>query len=212
VFHYAFPLIWHYAASIVCENAPLACYRPGRLAASLRDWPDEELEKIRIVLRKLTALRIDNHHDAEDLVQETMATMTAKCNGIEFEKGLLIWGMAILRRKIGNYYRRTRRYAPLDELKSTAGWAQAGIARPAEQESQLLYAELCSLLNETLANFPPRERMALELHLAGCPAREIADLLYPERYQNVVNWVHRGRRKLARELAKHGYGSSRGRI
>jgi hypothetical protein len=30
--------------------------------------------------------------------------------------------------------------------------------------------------------------------------------LHPERYQNVINRLHRGRKALAKELAKYGYG------
>src|SRR5262245_44132029 len=79
----------------------------------LRHFPPEELARIRMVLRKLTALRIENPEDAEDLVQETLLTMTEKCPEIELRKGLLVWGMGILRKKVGNYYRRVQRYSAL---------------------------------------------------------------------------------------------------
>jgi len=192
------------AHSWLSEGAPLARLQPGP-GRRLNEWPDEDLRQIRLVLRKLTALRVDNADDAEDLVQDTLVTMAEKCAQIELEKGLLIWGMGILRKKIGNYYRKSRRYVPLDQLPSAEDPRREG--RPARpgQESLLHHAELRALVHRVLENMAPRERIALELYLEGTPTHEIADLLFPERYQNIVNWLHRGRKKLARELAKHGY-------
>lgn len=171
----------------------------------LREWPDQELNKIRSVLKKLTCLRVDNRDDAEDLVQETLLTMTEKCSRIKLEKGLLVWGMGILRRKIGNYYRRGRRFVSLDEICGDSKDHDRHFLVEPAQQSALHYAELRVLLDRALASLAPRERLAVELFLAGSPTREIVDLLYPERYQNIVNWIHRGRKKVARELAKHGY-------
>ena len=42
--------------------------------------------------------------------------------------------------------------------------------------------------------------------IAGLNAREITEELHPVRYQNVINRLHRGRKKLAEALAKYGYG------
>jgi RNA polymerase sigma-70 factor (ECF subfamily) len=186
------------------ELAPMQRYHPEP-GLKLDDWPEDELARVRAVLKKLAALRVDSPDDAEDLVQETLVTMTEKCPQIALQKGLLIWGMGILRKKIGNHYRKNRRFTSWEELisKSQDGAGSAG-SMP-EQESRVHQIELCDLLNRALASFPPRERVAVELYLAGSPAREIADLLYPERYQNIVNWVHRGRKKLARELRRYGY-------
>jgi RNA polymerase sigma factor (sigma-70 family) len=181
---------------------PLYHSEPG---LKLDDWPEDELARVRSVLKKLAALRVDNPDDAEDLVQETLVTMTEKCPQIALQKGLLIWGMGILRKKIGNHYRKNRRFTSWEDLSPNSRERAGSAGSMPEQESRLHQAELCELLNRALASFPPRERMAVELYLAGSPAREIAELLYPERYQNIVNWVHRGRKKLARELGRYGY-------
>ena len=77
----------------------------------LGDWSDQEIASIRNVLHRLTALRVMNAEDAEDLVQDTFLTMAMKCPEIELEKGLLIWSMGILRKKVGNYYRKAQRTA-----------------------------------------------------------------------------------------------------
>jgi hypothetical protein len=51
----------------------------------------------------------------------------------------------------------------------------------------------------------------MELLLAGLEPGEIVRHLHPERYQNVINRLHRGRKKLAKELAKYGYGPHAGK-
>ena len=42
--------------------------------------------------------------------------------------------------------------------------------------------------------------------ISGLDPGEIVDRLDPERYQNVINRLHRGRRRLAAELARYGLG------
>ena len=42
--------------------------------------------------------------------------------------------------------------------------------------------------------------------IAGLTPGEIAVKMLPERYQTVINHLHRGRKKLARELIRHGFG------
>jgi RNA polymerase sigma factor (sigma-70 family) len=178
-------------------------------ATRLRTWSDEELAHIRIVLRRLTASRIQNDDDVEDLVQETLLTVAAKCPEMELEKGLLVWSMGVLRRKLGNYYRKKSRYTSLDDREFLVWKAWEERATERSPESLLLRSELQALVNRIVAGFPAMERRVMELFLAGRPTHEIADLLYPERYQNVVNRLHRGRRKLARRLACYGFMSRR---
>jgi RNA polymerase sigma factor (sigma-70 family) len=174
--------------------------------AELSEWPAEELTRIRMVLRKLTALRIENPEDAEDLVQETLLTMAEKCPEIELQKGLLVWGMGILRKKVGNYYRREQRYATL--RREFLSDVMLYLTRsPPAAESTMHYRELRALVDTILEKFPTRERAVMELLVSGLPINEIAGALHPERYQNIVNRVHRGRKRLHKELAKYGYGS-----
>ena len=172
--------------------------------SGLRQWPAEELARIRVVLRKLTALRIGNPEDAEDLVQETLLTMTEKYPEIELQKGLLVWGMGILRKKVGNYYRREQRFAALQRELGTGAMPSLTQAAP-EAESTTHYRELRTLVEVILQKFPPHERAVMELLVSGLPINEIVRALYPERYQNIVNRVHRGRKRLHKELAKYGY-------
>lgn len=201
--NYAVGFRWFCHPCRIAEQAPLLRYG-SRPQPRLDDWSDEELARIRTVLKRLAVLRIENPEDAEDLVQDTLLTMTEKCPRTQIEKGLLVWAMGILRKKIGNYYRRGQRFVPLDDDSAGASAQGPGVS-PATQESLVHYGELQDLLRGALAGLGPRERVAVELFLAGCPTCEIADLLYPEPYQSIVNWLHRGRKKLARDLARHGY-------
>ncbi len=169
------------------------------------DLPAEELARIRKVLRKLTAVRVQNVADAEDLVQDTLLTMVMKYPEGDLRKGLLVWGMGILRRKVGNYYKKSQRQAAGNHEKAVA-W-QTGQLRThaASPESETRHAELRTLIHRIMAGFPHPEQAAIRLLLAGLPAHEIAGELHPESYQNVINRIYRGRKKLARALRKCGY-------
>jgi RNA polymerase sigma factor (sigma-70 family) len=165
------------------------------------EWTDEEVAAIRLVLQKLSALRIYNANDAEDVVQDTLLTMISKHRGMTWEKGRLAWGLGILRNKVGNYYRRAQRYTSLTEQEANSLQGMM-IASP---EVKIFQEELKTIVDEILSQLPPSQRQALELMIAGLNAGEIAKQLHPERYQNVINSLYRGRKKLARELAKYGY-------
>jgi RNA polymerase sigma-70 factor (ECF subfamily) len=184
----------------------LSMVRMPRLL-DLGRMPAEELARIRTIFKRLTALRVDNPDDAEDLVQETFLTMAARSSEVDIEKSILIWGMGVLRRKVGNYYRRTQRRPgmeldALDPESPDAAWVGPSA------ESILHHAELEALLEEILADFPPRDRAVMELLVAGLPTSEIAEQLHPERYQNILNRAHRGRRRLLKALARYGYSPS----
>ncbi len=194
-------------ACLICETAPNPRHKPKSLPR-LQDCSEEELASVRLVLRRLTALRIRNEQDAEDLVQETLLTVTAKFPEGDLRKGVLVWSMGILRKKVGNYYRKIQRYTALDDRSirpsrgTRADWAAYS------PESGLMHRELRLLVQRIVAGFPELERQALELCLAGLETQEIARRLHPERYQNIVNRIYRGRRRLAKELAKYGYAAA----
>jgi RNA polymerase sigma factor (sigma-70 family) len=173
--------------------------KPGQ-----HECTDEEIAAIRVVLQKLTSLRILNPNDAEDLVQETLLTVIRKNPGIHLEKGLLVWSMGILRRKVGNYYRKVQRYTPLNENQPLypPGVQQSAMS----PEMKVSHKELQTIVETKLAQLPLLQRRAMELLIAGMDTREIVEQLHPERYQNVINRLYRGRKRLARELSKYGYG------
>jgi RNA polymerase sigma factor (sigma-70 family) len=166
---------------------------------------DEEIAAIRSVLQRLTTVRIINPTDAEDLVQETLLTLLTRYPE-ELEKGLLVWSLGILRKKVGNYYRKVQRFTYFSEQETSMQQTSRKFITETSPESGLFHDELQRLVNQVLAQFPAAQRKAIELLIAGFNSGEIAEQLIPERYQNVINHIHRGRKKLAKELAKYGYG------
>lgn len=169
-------------------------------------WSDDEIATIRVALRRLTATRIPNRNDVEDLVQDTLLTMIKKRPGCELQKGPLVWSMGILRRKVGNYYRKSQRLSLLVEKDGRNRELANQSAPAASPEVALFHEELESIVRESLEQLPSGQRQAMELVLAGFDSGEIVKRLHPERYQNVINRIHRGRKRLALELAKYGYG------
>jgi RNA polymerase sigma factor (sigma-70 family) len=197
-----------YSKFLVAESSAL--HRHENVRRPYR-WTEEELAAIRTVLQRLTAVRIMNPNDAEDLVQDTLLTMIMKHPGKELQKGNLVWGMGILRKKVGNYYRRTQRNASLCAMETCTGqWAQQSMISYSP-ETNVFHEELQNIINQTLPQLPSSQRKAMELLLAGLEPGEIVRRLYPERYQNVINRLHRGRKRLAKELAKYGYGPHAGK-
>ncbi len=173
------------------------------------EWKDDEIALIRTVLQRLTALRITNATDAEDLVQDTLLTLISKNPANELQKGLLVWSMGILRNKVGNYYRKIHRGSRQKEKEAYVQQSLRQSRLSVSPERRLVQEELHSIVERTLTQLPPPQRAAMELLLAGFDAGEIARKLHPERYQNVINHLYRGRKRMARELAKYGYGPNR---
>ncbi len=195
------PAYFHldYESFFISESSPLRQYEQGQC-----EWTDKQITEIREVLQRLTSLRITNSNDVEDLVQDTLLTMIMKRPGSELEKGPLVWSLGILRKKVGNYYRKAQRYSAFNE-RETRGWIQQSMLA-SSPEVTICHDELQGIVNETLAQLPSCQRQAMELLIAGHDPAEIVEQLHPVRYQNVINRLYRARRKLAKELAKFGYG------
>ncbi len=169
-------------------------------------WGEDEIAAVRTALHKITRHRILNANDAEDLVQDTLMTMISRNPGEELKKGLLVWCQGVLRNKVGNYYRKARRQAVLNEKRPDMQQAQLPARDAATPEITASHKELRSIIDEKLAELPPDIRRVMELLVSGLNAGEIAKQLHPEPYQNVMNRLYRGRKKLARELIKCGFG------
>jgi RNA polymerase sigma factor (sigma-70 family) len=164
---------------------------------------EEELERVRRVLCKLINFRVQNNHDAEDLVQETLLTIASKYPDMNLTKSLTAWGVGILRKKIGNYYKKMHRSI----VFAGEGFAKAKGARHMPlQESLLHYRELLALIHSILATFPAQQQSALRLLCQGLGTKEIVEELHPELYHNTALRLHRGRKILAQELSRLGYG------
>jgi RNA polymerase sigma-70 factor, ECF subfamily len=191
------------ASSFISESLAGSAYEETQ---DLQEWPEEEVKTIRLALQKLSALRIINTNDAEDIVQDTLLTMVIKRPHIRLQKGYLLWSMGILRNKVGNYYRKNQRRMshehPVDPLQQQF---PEEFLSPSPEGTMVL-AELQEIVQDTLSQLPDPQRQVMELLLTGLDPGEIVRRLSPERYKSIITRIHRGRKKLAQELAKYGYG------
>ncbi len=205
MFRSAYSRAYQYGVLPLRETASDTDYEPQQ---RFLQWSDEQLQRIRVVLQRLTALRIQNADDVEDLVQETMLTMMTKCPQCDLKKGLLVWSMGILRKKIGNYYRRSHRAASLIEQSVQFDSIDQALT-PQSPEAIVRYTELRALIDQILEGLPQHEQQAMNMLLAGMAPSRIVERLRPVRYQNVINRLYRGRQKIQRELSKLGYSPNR---
>jgi RNA polymerase sigma-70 factor, ECF subfamily len=195
------------AASFISESLA------GSNCVEIRDpheWPEDEVNSIRLALQKISTLRIINSNDAEDIVQDTLLTMVVKRPHISLQKGSLIWSMGILRNKVGNYYRKNRRGISIDDLESFTQQQFPEKFFSPSPEGTIALAELQEIVQDALSRLPDPQRQVMELLLTGLDPGEIVHRLSPARYQSIITRLHRGRKKLAQELAKYGYGPSIG--
>jgi RNA polymerase sigma factor (sigma-70 family) len=201
VCHPAYTLL-QYGILYLAERNDAARYRqkPGR-----HRLKDEELSAIRAVLQKITRRRVRDIEDAEDLVQETLLTMITRNPDAELKKGILAWSQGILRNKVGNYYRKNQRHSALQDPNYDVHLQEPASPAATCQETALSHKELISIIEKELARFPPEVRRVMELLVSGLNAGEIVDRLQSESYQNVINRLYRGRRRLAKELKKCGF-------
>ena len=195
-------LYQEYEIFFIAENSTPEEYQsiPERLELS-----DDEIKAIQTALQKITRRRIRDANDAEDLVQDTLLTMITRNPGNKLKKGLLVWCQGILRNKVGNYYRKTRRHSALSEQNPDMDQGNRPSSIIASPEITVSTNELQSIIKEKLSEFPPPMRRVMELLVSGLEAGEIASRLSSESYQNVINRLYRGRKRLARELIKCGF-------
>jgi len=169
-------------------------------------WTNEEISRIRRELCKLTILRVLNAADAEDIVQDTLVTLIHSCPRECLEKDPLAWSTGVLRNKIGNYYRKGRYRAKCETSDAELQPELLQLKTAVSPEKDLLHGELRNVIAGTVERMPRAQKTALRMLIAGWTPGEIAAKMSPERYQAVINHLHRGRKKLAQELTRHGFG------
>jgi len=174
-------------------------------ATERHKWTNEELSSIRRELRNITAIRVPNAADVEDIVQDTLLTLIHNCPKECLEKGPLVWSIGVLRNKIGNYYRKGRCRAKSETSEAEQRQDSKQFKTTVSPESDLLHGELRNIIAGTVERLPPAQKTAMKMLIAGLKPGEIAAKMSPERYQTVINHLYRGRKKLARELAMHGF-------
>ena len=195
-------------ASFIAEHA--AAYKTANDirppdAPERRPWTDEELSRIRRELGNITAVRVLNTDDAEDIVQDTLLTLIHSCPENDLEKGPLVWSIGVLRNKIGNYYRRVRYRTVCEEKEANTENGLLQTANSVSPEGVLMRGELRNVIAGAIERLPQTQKTAIKMLVAGLKPGEIAAKMSPERYQTVINYLHRGRKKLAQELTQYGF-------
>jgi len=181
---------------------------PKRLGAGtlFLKLDEDEIRAIRKSLEKITRRRIGDAADAEDVVQDTLLAMITSNPRGELKKGMHAWSRGILRNKVGNYYRKSRRHEILGEQIMGNRSPVPDPPAVATQETTLSNKEIRKIIDKKLEEFTPEVRRVMELLVSGLKAGEIVARLRPEPYQNIINRLYRGRKKLVRELVKCGFG------
>jgi RNA polymerase sigma factor (sigma-70 family) len=163
-----------------------------------------DLKKLREIFTAVAKRRIRNEVDAEEIVQEALATVLEKSAAQEYEKSFLQWAFGVLRNKIGNYYqKRDRRVAhegelDVDEMRTLSD------ATPDPQE-RFAEAELKERIRRAWGHLGVQCRRLLWLLYQGYSREDIFQA-FPQYHFKVVNTkIFRCRNYLKRLLRKEGY-------
>lgn len=162
-----------------------------------------DLKKLREIFLSIAKRRVRNEHDAEELVQDALATVVEKFNAQTFEKSFMQWAFGVLRNKIGNYYQlRSRRGKTVREVEEydlrTRHDPASGPVELYEEE------ELRSRILQVWQQLGEHCRHLLWMVYRGYPREEIFRA-FPQYHFKVVNTkIFRCRNYLKGLLRKEG--------
>lgn len=182
---------------------------PDLLAAAKAGDPEAFQELTRhaapIIFRR--ALEITaNHHDAEDVLQETLLKGFTHLSQFRGDSQLSTWLVRIGLNEAIMTLRKRRHDVPLAPETTLTGKAEelpaAYQSEKAQTESQIIRKEVGGLLHKALRRLPARARQVLHLrYLEGCSIEETAKRLDLSR-GSVKAYACRSRARLRRELRR----------
>lgn len=128
-------------------------------------------------LRRFVYSLLPHGDDAEDVVQETFLTVTAKAADFTAGTNFRAWAFAIARLKVKEALRRNRRAQLLtDSVLETL--AEEAVAEELEQTELASDVQRLALLRRCLKQLAPKSRTMIELqYLHGLKPGEIAERL-----------------------------------
>ncbi|MEJ2008962.1 MAG: sigma-70 family RNA polymerase sigma factor [Acidobacteriota bacterium] len=157
-----------------------------------------------VIFRRALAIT-SNHHDAEDVVQETLLKGFTHISEFKGNSQLSTWLVRIGMNEAIMTLRKRRHDIPIAADLGSGGKAEETASLQAgkgETDSRIIRTELGSLLNKALRRLPARARQVLHLrYLEGCSIEETAQRLNLSR-GSVKAYACRSRAKLRRELRK----------
>lgn len=161
--------------------------------------PDNWVESCRPRLLAYAKSRL-SHDVAEDLTQETLMTAMQKLETFRGHGKFENWLLAVLRRKILNYWRRQKRSKPIssDKLEILLATKTTFGNRHTSEEPCRLYEleELGDVIEQALNELPENQTRVMRLSRdSDMSSKEIA-LLLDLSLQNVWVSLHRARKHL----------------
>lgn len=157
-----------------------------------------------VIFRRALAIT-SNHHDAEDVLQETLLKGFTHISEFKGNSQLSTWLVRIGMNEAIMTLRKRRHDIPLTTDLSSGGKAEEAASLQAAKggtDSRIIRTELGSLLNKALRRLPARARQVLHLrYLEGCSIEETAKRLNLSR-GSVKAYACRSRARLRKELRR----------
>lgn len=157
-----------------------------------------------IIFRR--ALEItSNHHDAEDVLQETLLKGFTHISEFRGDSQISTWLVRIGLNEAIMMMRKRRRDVPLVNEESRSGKAESTAALQREKsgnDAPMVRTEVRGLLDKALLRLPARARQVLRLrYLEGCSVDETARRLKLSR-GSVKAYACRSRARMRKELRR----------
>jgi RNA polymerase sigma-70 factor (ECF subfamily) len=175
------------------ETRLLAAARKGDAAALTK-----LLERAAGPAHRFSAGFCRNPHDAEDLVQEVLASLMRSLDSFRGDSSLSTWTYIVAKRACGRLRKRQERMSSLDEALDTRQFVDDVTREP---ERRFERRQLGAALESAIASLPMAQREVLVLRdVEGLPAAEVGRVLgLGERA--VKSRLHRARLALREVLA-----------
>lgn len=214
------PLASNRRDSTICSICPMPSPKPKPtdLSAAHGD-PAEWVGRYGDGLFRYASGRVVNRELAEDLVQETLLAAfrhRAQFNG---ESTFGTWLIAILRRKIVDYYRKRGRSPDLDAeslgptgdpFLANGKWSTSSKKWRATPNDLAEDAEFWSIFHECMSSLPSHLAQAFQLRELGMSSVEDACATVGVTRRNFAVRLHRSRLLLKQCLEKNWFRSERG--
>jgi len=162
----------------------------------------EIVRRYKTEIYRLAFRMLGNHLDADDATQEAFVRVFERQREIREVKHF----PGFLKRIAVNYCidmirRKQKKFISVDDM-STSSDVQAELAElTAGPDENLENTEITSEIKGALEKLPPKQRMAISLHIEGYSKAEIADIMSCPQ-ATVRSNLHIARKKLRKWLAK----------
>lgn len=145
---------------------------------------------------------LKNHHDADDVVQETFLRVFKSLSGFRFESSFRTWLITVTIRQSLNHRTRKRSMDTSLDAHAEALGEHPALLQAETQFDQALDEEQLMLLREALTQLPPRQQEALRLRLETGNTYETIAQAMGTSVGSVKSHIHHAIRHLSQSLGK----------